>query len=69
MDHMRAITIEQPGGPEVLRWTEVSDPVPTDDSIDSLLAQEVDRVARAALMRTSVAASPRRVPSVEMALG
>src|SRR5689334_11208129 len=30
---MRAITIEQPGGPEVLRWTEVPDPVPADGEV------------------------------------
>ncbi|MET7419200.1 NAD(P)H-quinone oxidoreductase [Dactylosporangium sp. NPDC005555] len=30
---MRAITIEQPGGPEVLRWTEVPDPVPGHDEV------------------------------------
>ncbi|MFC4998931.1 NAD(P)H-quinone oxidoreductase [Dactylosporangium cerinum] len=30
---MRAITIEQPGGPEALRWTEVPDPVPAPDEV------------------------------------
>jgi putative PIG3 family NAD(P)H quinone oxidoreductase len=30
---MHAITIEQPGGPEVLRWTEVPDPVPAADEV------------------------------------
>ncbi|MEV4508102.1 NAD(P)H-quinone oxidoreductase [Dactylosporangium sp. NPDC049525] len=30
---MHAITIEQPGGPEVLRWTEVPDPVPAHDEV------------------------------------
>ncbi|GAA0716699.1 NAD(P)H-quinone oxidoreductase [Dactylosporangium roseum] len=30
---MHAITIEQPGGPEVLRWTEVPDPVPAQDEV------------------------------------
>ncbi|WP_327007519.1 NAD(P)H-quinone oxidoreductase [Dactylosporangium sp. NBC_01737] len=30
---MRAITIEQPGGPEALRWTEVPDPVPAHDEV------------------------------------
>ncbi len=33
MVRMRAITIEQPGGPEVLRWTEVPDPVPGQDEV------------------------------------
>src|SRR5689334_11615043 len=33
MVRMRAITIEQPGGPEVLRWTEVPDPVPAHDEV------------------------------------
>lgn len=33
MVRMRAITIEQPGGPEVLRWTEVPDPVPGHDEV------------------------------------
>lgn len=33
MVRMRAITIEQPGGPEALRWTEVPDPVPADGEV------------------------------------
>jgi putative PIG3 family NAD(P)H quinone oxidoreductase len=33
MDGMRAVTIEQPGGPEVLRWTEVPDPAPAADEV------------------------------------
>ncbi|GAA3298280.1 NAD(P)H-quinone oxidoreductase [Dactylosporangium vinaceum] len=30
---MHAITIERPGGPEVLRWTEVADPAPGDGEV------------------------------------
>lgn len=33
MTHMRAITIESPGGPEVLRISEVPDPVPAADEV------------------------------------
>ncbi|GAA1504171.1 NAD(P)H-quinone oxidoreductase [Dactylosporangium maewongense] len=33
MGGMRAITIEQAGGPEVLRWSEVPDPVPADGEV------------------------------------
>jgi putative PIG3 family NAD(P)H quinone oxidoreductase len=33
MGGMRAITIEQPGGPEVLRWSEVPDPEPAEDEV------------------------------------
>lgn len=33
MVRMHAITIERPGGPEVLRWTEVPDPVPGQDEV------------------------------------
>jgi putative PIG3 family NAD(P)H quinone oxidoreductase len=33
MVRMRAVTIEQPGGPEVLRWTEVPDPEPAHDEV------------------------------------
>src|SRR3954471_4554443 len=30
---MRAVTITQPGGPEVLAWTEVPDPEPAGDEV------------------------------------
>ena len=35
---MRAVTISEPGGPEVLTWTEVADPVcgPAENPVPSL---------------------------------
>jgi putative PIG3 family NAD(P)H quinone oxidoreductase len=44
MDLVRAITISQPGGPEVLTWTEVPDPDPAvDEVIVEVVASAVNR--------------------------
>lgn len=46
---MRAITISQPGGPEVLTWNEVPDPVPKDGEV--LVAVTASAVNRADLLQ------------------
>jgi NADPH2:quinone reductase len=53
---MRAITISQPGGPEVLTWGEVPDPVPKDGEV--LVAVAASAVNRADLLQRQGFYSP-----------
>jgi putative PIG3 family NAD(P)H quinone oxidoreductase len=46
---MKAVTITQPGGPEVLKWAEASDPVPSDGEV--LIQVAASAVNRADLLQ------------------
>ncbi|MFI6277493.1 NAD(P)H-quinone oxidoreductase [Streptomyces sp. NPDC050988] len=46
---MKAVTITQPGGPEVLKWTEAPDPVPSDGEV--LIQVAASAVNRADLLQ------------------